>query len=93
MQSLRSALEPSQTTTQGKLPRQPYVRRTDITNILFSKSRTRGINAPGPVFYFRKIFRFGVTIWRCEDMYIVEASLDANQKRIEVSPMGCAKAA
>lgn len=37
---------------------------------------------------FRKIFRFGVTIWRCEDMYIVEASLDANQKRIEVSPMG-----
>ena len=44
-------------------------------------------------FYFRKIFRFGVTIWRCEDMYIVEASLDANQKRIEVSPMGCAKAA
>jgi len=46
MQSLRSAPEPLQITIQGKLPRQPYVRRTDITHILF-----RGINAPGPVFY------------------------------------------
>lgn len=56
MQSLRSAPEPLQITIQGKLPRQPYVRRTDITNILFNRGRTRGINPTGPAFLGKRIF-------------------------------------